>query len=168
MTTQISGDTGVSQCQPGSVSQDDLAANVTSNGAAFRVRADANQSLSGATKILFPAVNYDKTSNVASSRFTAPVDGIYSFSATIRLTATSWANCFSFLYKNGAQYSPGAALRQATAVSNAPVLVLHDQLTLLAGDYIEVFASIDGTSQTAAFNDVATCSSFCGCLVRAA
>jgi len=161
MTVTISGTTGI--VTPAAT----IAAGVGGTPA-FRIRADANQSLSGVTKILFPATNYDKTGNVASSRFTAPVDGIYGISASIRLVATSWANCFCYLYKNGGQYSVGSAIRLPSAVSSAPILVLHDQVLLSAGEYIEIFASIDGTAQTAAYNDISTCSFFSGFLARAA
>lgn len=168
MTTQISGDTGVSRCQPNSVSQDDLLDGVVGKGPAFRCQASVDQSISGLSKIIFGAETYDTAGALASSTFTAPVAGYYTFHAAVRLNATSWSNAFSFLFKNGTQYSLGSAVRLPSAVSNAVVLIVGDTILLAANDTVEIYCTIDGTSQIVDFNDSQNTSHFSGFLARAA
>lgn len=89
MTTQINGDTGVSQCQPNSVSQDDLQSGVVGKGPAFAATAAANQVLNVGvwTKLAFNTETFDTNSNYApaSARFTPTVPGYYQVSCSAKI-----------------------------------------------------------------------------------
>ena len=119
MTTQISGDTGVSQCQPGSVSQDDLAANVVGNGPAFSVGNTGVQTVSTSTptRLLFPIKAYDthKAFSTDTSLFTAPIGGYYLLTATCWMTG---GTPYISIYINGAEHRRGAQGTASCCVSS--------------------------------------------------
>ena len=111
MALVINGDGNVTGLTPGglsdaSITQADLAANVTTNGPAFNAYRSTNQSVSSATwtKVQFNAEDFDTASAYDAStnyRFQPLVAGYYS----IQFSVTSYSGAFtavlSRLYKNG-------------------------------------------------------------------
>jgi hypothetical protein len=85
MTTTINGTTGVDKVVDGSITQADLAANVTGNGPCFSAGIATDPSLSilpgVATKLVFPIVQAGSV-GYANNSFTAPIAGWYGFFAS--------------------------------------------------------------------------------------
>jgi hypothetical protein len=174
MTTQISGDTGVSQCQPASVSQDDLRSGVVGKGPAFKAVWTANQTgiTAGSWVVGKGAENFD-TSNAydpATGRFTPSVAGYYSvswnanFNATGGLTAQTTA-----ISKNGnltdfVGYSSGMAQSAVAGQTGGATLTYLDGVS----DYLEmrVFANVGAAGVFLSSNLSATY--WAAALVRAA
>ena len=91
MTTQINGDTGVSQCQPNSVSQDDLQSGVVGKGPAFSAYASADTPIAQnvGTKINFQTEQFDTANAFSSIRFQPTVAGYYLIFGGARLSTTA-------------------------------------------------------------------------------
>lgn len=147
MTTTISGTTGVSQCAPSSVSQDDLASNVVGVGPAFSAYSTTNQTVTNNTpaKIALQAKDFDTNNsfdNVTNYRFQPNVAGYYHVQVTIRMTSTSLpvANAYVDINKNGASWRRGNEL-------TTPVQIQSTALVYLNGttDYVEFIAIVGGT-----------------------
>ena len=98
------------------------------------------QSLANATstKLTLPLELYDFGSgwDTATSRFTAPVSGVYAFSGCIQFAGGS-GNGQLFLYKNGAVSKRAALIANSAGSTQLP---LSGSLLLNAGDYIELWA----------------------------
>jgi len=107
----------------------------------FRAYRNGNYSFAtGTNKISLNAESYDSNGNFDSTtnfRYTAPVDGFYSFSGQIRLSASNGNAFGAVLFKNGAQISLGPVLVMAAAFDQG--FNVTDILQLSAGDYIELY-----------------------------
>lgn len=164
MTTQISGDTGVSQCQPNSVSQDDLQAGVTGKGPLFVAVAVGGQAVVTGTftKIAFDSEVVDTASCYDTSlfRFTPNVAGHYQ----VNIVANTQSNSGGFYVlarKNGAavnNISAGVLAAPGLAMTVSGILFLNGST-----DYLEAFFQHNGGSTL-------TCQGlhFSAALVRAA
>ena len=152
MTTQINGDTGVSQCQPNSVSQDDLQSGVVGRGPAFDVYLSADQTVSNGsdTKIRFNTKVFDTTAAfdvVTNYRFQPTIPGYYQFNIRFRASATTaMANFNVMLYKNGAMYA-----RASEYVGGDGPTIAGSLLVYLNGstDYVEFLGYVVGTGALA-------------------
>ena len=120
---------------------------------AFRAEKRAgNQTLSDSTTtaITFEHEAFDIGSNydTSTSRFTAPVAGIYHFSSITRAVANSGTMDYfiMYLYKNGSLYSDMYQLQ--TSANNMLNSHLGGSVTvqLAATDYVEIRVQISGTS----------------------
>lgn len=162
MTTQVSGLTGVSQCQPGSVSQDDLAANVVGKGPAFRAYATGSTTITASwNKVSFQAESFDTASSFDSTtnhRFTAPVSGYYQINGHITANSSSYKIGIA-VYVDGLPYSYGT-------IDTTDHTHVSDVIYLVAGSYVEIYGN-SGTSQGLVFTTPAH-TYFSGHLVRAA
>ena len=120
MTTQISGDTGVSAVQSGVVSQGDLAANVVGNGPAFSAYASAGTSCANNTDTKVSmgaeAFNTSGTYDTAQSRWMPGVAGYYSITVGAALSGGG-TTMIAVLYKNGTRihYGAGGVLGRASS-----------------------------------------------------
>lgn len=164
MTTQINGDTGVSQCQPNSVSQDDLQSGVVGKGSAFRAVNGSNQGVvaGGYVKAALDAEEFDTHSNFAAGRFTPTVAGYYQIAGAIHNNSSGLTAGASAIYKNGA----GIATSVITAGGIAIILSVS-ALVYLNGttDYVELFGFQTGGTSNIFANGLTFMS---GALVRAA
>lgn len=160
MTTQISGTTGVSQVQAGSINQDDLAANVVGKGPAFRAYATvATSATPSSNKVALGGESFDAGSmfDTTLSRFQPTVAGYYQFNTRVAFVSGSYTTAAVF-YKNG------------VAISSSPsgsASVGHTDLLYMNGstDYMELFAYSATTQNTGAGESSVF---FSGVLVRAA
>lgn len=169
MATVISGDTGVSQVQAGSINQDDLAANVVGKGALFAASGVGSVSLSsnayGKITNLTNEV-YDTNNWYSGSRFTPQVAGWYQISGTLNGTASAgFALAEAHIFKNGAGVGPMGTLAfiaagYNSATSSVSCLVYLNGST----DYVELYGRVVGSSNP----EVTTITYFEGILVRAA
>jgi hypothetical protein len=164
MPTTISGTTGVSQCQPGSVSQDDLAANVVGNGPAFSAyQTGTAQVLASNTwnnVITLGAKEYDTANNfnVSTYRFTPTVAGYYQINAGISIVSD--AKLVAGIFKNGSVAKYGTGLASGTTASVSAVIQMNGTT-----DYIELRGY---SNTTATLVDGPASVYFQGVLVRAA
>lgn len=164
MTVQIDGSTGVSQCQPNSVSQDDLQNNIAGKGPAFSGIANSVVALpvSTFTKLLFQQEEYDTAGayDPVLSRFQPAVPGYYQISAAFSV-ATTAGNMAIALYKNGAIY------RHSMAINTNAVALCASSLIFLNGttDFVEVFGNSSVAQNT---SNNGTLTWFNGFLARAA
>lgn len=168
MTTQINGDTGVSQCQPNSVSQDDLQSGVVGKGPAFFAIRSATIQFAHATWVVAPFDSYDfnfgNYFNVTTHRFTPLVAGYYQFNLCCQLTGTTGITaCGAMVSKNN----------HTTEASNLvptqyPLNVSTSLFVYMNGstDYVEAFVRTEGSGNGALISSAAT--GFSGVLVRAA
>ena len=165
MTTQISGDTGVSQCQPNSVSQDDLQSGVVGKGPAFSASAAVAQTLTTAIalKILIPTENYDTDNAFANSTFTAPVAGYYHYDGQVDFNiANTVAPMSVFVQKNGSAVN---TMRQISTTTLAKTVNISGDVFLAIGDTLELWAIQNSGANQAT---VATNTNFSAHLARAA
>ena len=114
---------------------------------AFVAFADSNQEPTTTTKIAYAGTNLNRGShyNTTTSRFTAPVTGLYSFTVRWWYTISATTLAQMWLYKNG-----GALIEtrfQPTAASpQYHTQLFKSTVYLVAGDYIEVFATGGGSN----------------------
>jgi hypothetical protein len=167
MTISINGTGSIS-----GLSRSGIDLGAETSGAAFRVRASADQSMtSGANvKILFPVEERDTDNcfDTTLSRFTAPIDGDYHFDSTLRLYASGGGTIFvAAIFKNGTEFARGGQLCIAATTQQQHVTV-SETIYLTAGEYIEIFGLLTGTTPISQFNTTGTCSRFSGFLVRPA
>jgi len=121
------------------------------NPAAFRCYLTATFSSTGGSEVKVPfdtrsfdnGANLDITTN--KGRFTAPVSGIYSLSATIGIIANGVSLAHPKLYKNGSPISQGQTMYITMVATSSFILSVVDTLFLAAGDYIEVYYYCNGS-----------------------
>ena len=123
------------------------------------------------TKVNFNATKFDTSSNFASNKFTVPITGFYQINVFIRFNANS-NNGVSFgakLYKNGSAISSGGGLYPYFGTGNSTVMFanINEIVSLVANDYLEIYAEVDVLSGTASISGGLTYSSFSGFLVSA-
>jgi hypothetical protein len=115
----------------------------------FRVYRNASYNSVSATftRMPYDTKNFDTGTNVDvvtnQGRFTAPVGGYYHFTARYGTSGASSNIDYITLYKNGTEFSRGNVL-QYTA--NPMGLIVTDFVQLSAGDYVEVFYSINSVA----------------------
>jgi len=171
MTTQISGLTGVSQCQPGSVSQDDLAANVVGKGPAFSTYpSGVGQTITSSvwTKVNLFVEVFDTNNNfdTVAFRFLPTIAGYYQINGSIGIDgSTGITSARAGIYKNGSPYLYGDGVLAPSGTQGSAGV---STIIFLNGssDYIELWAAISGT--TCVINKNATHTSLSGFLARAA
>ena len=122
MTTQVSGDTGVSQCQPNSVSQDDLQSGVAGKGPAFQVGASVWTNLPTAGQwgtLTFDVEAFDTANCFANNRFTPNVAGYYQINLSYagRVGANTNTSAIA-IAKNGSPIKYQSRLPDNTPQSN--------------------------------------------------
>lgn len=135
--------------------------------AEFSARASANQSVTSATpaKVTFGTEIFDSNNNFATSTFTAADAGFYQFNGGVRCQATNMTNAAIFFYKNGAAYRQGGTLNIA-AISTVQHLTISDTIFLNAGDTVELWASVTGTTPIVEFSSATSGAWFSGQLPR--
>ena len=147
------------------------AANIAMQSASpmFSVYQNASQSLVTATltKLSMNAKEFDSSNAfdaVTNFRFQPLVAGYYQINGVARLQATLMTAAFVSIFKNGVEYQRGAETNIAafTGVLNLPV----SAVVLLNGstDFVELFASVAGTTPTTIFVAQALTSRFSGAL----
>jgi len=130
----------------------DTAAGVFTNTPAFKVDKSSDQSITAETwtKVTFTNEYYDTDSAFTDSRFTVPTNegGTYTFSTMLRCTATNGtAEMFSLaFYKSGNRESITNQIQTADNQLKNSHICASATFNLSAGQYIEVYANINGTS----------------------
>lgn len=164
MTTQINGDTGVSQCQPNSVSQDDLQSGVVGKGALFRARSTGTPIPTGVGGAVITSwtEDYDTSGGFASNVFTPQIAGWYQVQGDVDWGNTTSALCQLAISKNGTDFNVVRGAISATlsiSQSISDLIYLNgttDNIALKAYQY------------TATSPLSVTRATFSACLVRAA
>ena len=142
MATVISGDTGVSQVQAGSINQDDLAANVVGKGPIFSAYASAATTLgaSGATKVTFQTKEFDPDNsyNSSTSQYTPAVAGYYQVISKVRADISSNGVLSASILRNGVSVKEGPFVAATSGQAGAGVsaYVYMNGTT----DYLEIAA----------------------------
>ncbi len=171
MTTTVSGDTGVSQCQPDSVSQDDLKNGVVGKGPAFRAyRSGSSQSVSASTwtTVQLNAESFDTNNafDISTYKFTPQIAGYYLFNAALDVLSTGGAvtEVGMRIMKNGVTDN---MLYISSSTMSTNELFALTTIMYLNGttDYAE-FQGIGSGGSSRVFNSTTT--NFAGVLVRAA
>ena len=122
------------------------------NTPAFKVDKSSDQSITAETwtKVTFTNEYYDTGSAFTDSRFTVPTNegGTYTFSAMLRCTANNGtAEMFSLaFYKSGNRESITNQIQTADNQLKNSHICASATFNLSAGQYIEVYANINGTS----------------------
>ena len=108
----------------------------------------ANQAIANGTptKVLFQTENVDTMNayNPSNSTFTVPVTGIYEFVGSIHLLGSASTNSYLDLYIDG---SFASRLQEQGAPGNS-ILGCTGPMQLTAGQVIELYAGVTGTSAT--------------------
>lgn len=147
MTTQISGDTGVSQIQFG----------VTGRGPVLVAEQTATQNVTSniETKVNLSSVIEDSIScfDTSLSRYTPNISGWYNVSGMVRCNGTSMMAAFAYIYKNGSKiiYAGSNASFAGSSHPIAQTLVYMNGTT----DYLELWGMV-AASSGAKFEYVAT------------
>lgn len=149
MTTVISGDTGVSQVQAGSINQDDLATNVVGKGPAFYAYRNAAFS-SGAGTPIYVVCDievFDTNNNFASGNFTPTVAGYYQVNGAVQVVESH--NIRALLIKNGATTIYGNICLAASSVGGLVYMNgTTDTISLGVSDATGSFNVTTGQSTT--------------------
>ncbi len=130
----------------------DVVAGAGANTPAFKVDKGSDQSITAETwtKVTFTNEYYDTGSAFTDSRFTVPTNegGTYTFSAMLRCTADNGtAEMFSLaFYKSGNRESITNQIQTADNQLKNSHICASATFNLSAGQYIEVYANINGTS----------------------
>ena len=121
-----------------------LQANVTGNGTAV--------------SLVYDTELYDITNNYnnATGVFTAPVDGLYSFTASfLSVPANNATQVYIYINK----VSEGGYVRPETFAHNASLetnyVIMHKEIQVAAGDGVRVQAIVAGTNKTSSFFGIA-------------
>ena len=166
MTTQISGDTGIT-------TQVVQAAQGLGGTPTFRAGANASQAVTNGvlTKVLLQTVVFDTGGLFANSRFTPNIAGYYQINGVVRLvTDTGTEQAFAYIYKKGVAYSQGGVNFTIPGATGSKHPAISD-LVYLNGttDYIELFGLVTGGANPRFdYTSAASCSLFSGFLARAA
>jgi len=130
------------------------------NRVAFRAYLTSALSMSITTaKVGMSTEDFDLSGNytAASSRFTAPVTGLYEFSGQFRISATSTTTRVNFLYyKNGTQYqfATNWAVYSTAVTGDVFQQISPAYMVLNANDYIEFYYNLQaGTGTLTQGND---------------
>ncbi len=103
-------------------------------------------------------VNYAGSTTANSSKFTAPISGVYSFSAKVYLSlSSSIYNIYAariMLMKNGVDFAYINGVPDNSLSSSEMQLAINQSLHLNAGDsvWIEVYQVSDGSSSVECYN----------------
>ena len=164
MTTQISGTTGVSRVQDGSVVQADLAANVAGNGPAFigeYLPAIASTFALNKLAVLVATKNEGAAWSNSTDRFQPTIAGYYLAGFGYMMQSTTLTSIGAYIYLNGTKRfeAINAGYAGIIGVANVFGLVYLNGTT----DYIEFYTEGGGTGTPHAYNLIASC-----VLVRAA
>ena len=165
MTTTINGDTGVSQCQPNSVSQDDLQSGVAGKGPAFRAKRTSAVTLTSgvSANVVYNSIvdDTDSAYDNSTGEFTAPVAGFYLFTATLSFSGTLTRALLDLVVPDGViRLNDITANLSETALSGSMVVYLD------AGQKVRCTCLVIGTSPT--YGSMSGVSQFSAALVRAA
>jgi hypothetical protein len=140
MTTQISGDTGVSQVQGG-------VGGVVNAGPAFSVSTSASQSVTDGVwaKLTNLSVEgFDTNNAFSASRFTPQTAGYYQINAFLAGTASgsTMSNIGVAVYKNGVNYAAVAPSIVGGGSQSASIgcIVYLNGTT----DYVELYGRVSG------------------------
>jgi hypothetical protein len=141
MTTQINGDTGVSQCQPNSVSQDDLQSGVVGKGLLVRAVVSAAQSIPNNSSVVKQfSTEFTDTDNAWNgSRFQPNVAGFYLVSWSIQYPSGGTGERSTSLRQNGSVTLAGAVIN-ASSGGNPTVSATFIASLNGTTDYLEVMA----------------------------
>lgn len=122
-----------------------------------QARRTSNQSLPNATftKVLFDSKDYDYGNNfdLVNSRFIAPSAGLYELSGYINQDVGTGARAVT-IYKNGSPLETIANVAGISGSGFSNAIPLSHKFSLLAGEYLEVYAYQDSGGTT---NIVANC-----------
>ena len=102
--------------------------------------------------------NYDNTSG--QSKFVAPVTGLYSFSANVRIDGLGSAYGYIRFYKNGSAIAVGALNITSGHGTSFHTFQIHDLFELTSGDYIQVFGATPGDTTTTVYAEQTVFSGF--------
>jgi len=112
------------------------------------------------TLIDFDTVNIDVGSNydnaTGQSNFTAPVDGIYFFTTSVRMDgiASSVGYAYIRFYKNGSALTGGTALDITSGFgSTYHTFIMSDIFELTANDYIDIRCYVPGDSSVTVYDE---------------
>lgn len=148
MSTQISGDTGVSAVQSVVVAQGALATNVVGNGPVFRARLNSSQNLTNgvSAKINFDTEDFDTDNCFSSGRLTPTVAGYYQINASLYALVSAGTLTYAAIgiLRNGTEI--GWSVDRSTTFSSTYLSI--SALVYLNGstDYIELWAIVSGSS----------------------
>jgi len=138
-------------------------------GPAFSAYANVDQSLTSGvtTKILFGSEIFDTNGDFASSRFTPTVAGYYQLNSTVRTAGTSVTLFAWYFFKNGVTYSTPVQTPTSTSASQS---IAGSDLIYMNGatDYVEIYATVVGTSPIMNWSSDNITSTFSGTLIRSA
>ena len=116
------------------------------DGPAFSAYKSGNQNITSATytKVTFDVEDFDTNSNFASSTFTPTVAGYYQINAGVYGIGTSTTYVQASIYKNGTTFKNTLSASQSS--TNATGFI--SSVVYLNGttDYVEIYASVNGTS----------------------
>ena len=125
-----------------------IATNTTaiSNPYKFSVYRNAALTINGFTKITWDTEDYDTNNNFTGGTYTVPVTGFYAFTAKADITnaGSVQQRLFLTLYKNGVEIKRGL---DSTSPTNTNIVVssnLSFNLSLTAGNTIEIYAFTSG------------------------
>jgi len=176
MALVLNGDGNITGLNAGglpdaSITQADLAANISGNGPAFSVYSTVNQSLTNNTSVKLQWNNeeFDTNNNFDSTtnyRFTPTVAGYYHFFAECNYSTNSSQSRFLTIHKNGSGVK-GFTLTGVNAI-NYSVATVSGLLYLNGStDYVEIFAS-QNSGSTLSTGGSASEVYFFGYMVRSA
>jgi len=111
-----------------------------SNQPAFVAFSTGNEEPSTLSKLNYGNTNINRGShyNTSTSRFTAPVTGLYSFNARYWIRPGTTGTTFVMLYRNGSAYSETRA-SIPTATADYTTYFPKWTVYLNAGDYVEIY-----------------------------
>jgi len=99
-------------------------------------------------KITLDVETFDYGSCFAGGKFTAPVNGLYFFSGCVN-TAASDKPVQAALAKNGTRVKHGTKGADGDGATSTRASHVSGLLALAAGDYVELWATVDATSTVA-------------------
>lgn len=107
------------------------------------------------TQVSFNTEEYDIGSAFASNVFTAPVAGLYHFSSSVQLQATTTGNTTGWnisLRKNGSAFRGGARFFDNNISADNATAVVSGDILLTASETVDVAASCTASAGNVQFN----------------